>query len=369
MVPRTKPKNSRRSIGNDETRNLMRLPFFYGWVIVVVTFVTMAIGVNARTAFSLFFPPILDEFGWERGVTAGAFSFGFLVSAGVSPLIGRLMDRAGPRAVMELGVALMGGGLLLAPLTTQPWHLYLTMGVMVGAGSVCLGYSGQSLFLPNWFIRRRGLAMGLAFAGVGIGSGTLLPGGQLMIEETGWGTPRPPVGIMVLVVLAPINLLLRKRPEDLGLLPDGDAAPSATSAQPVSNIVDPVWAGTDWTLRRALRTARFWWISLGYFGGLYIWYAVQVHQTKYLLDIGFSSSVAVWALSVVSLLGIPGQILLGHISDRVGREWIWTASCIGFGVCFAALIALASFPTLLLIYAMVVAQGALGYGLTSIMGA
>jgi MFS family permease len=128
----------------------MRLPLFYGWTMVAVTFVTMGIGVNARTSFSLFFPPIIDEFGWERGVTAGAFSFGFLVSAIMSPLLGRLMDRAGPRAVMELGVALMAGGLLLAPLTTQPWHLYLTIGVMVGAGSVCLGYTGQSLFLPNW---------------------------------------------------------------------------------------------------------------------------------------------------------------------------------------------------------------------------
>jgi MFS family permease len=122
-------------------------------------------------------------------------------------------------------------------------------------------------------------------------------------------------------------------------------------------------------LQRALRTARFWWIALGYFCGLYIWYAVQVHQTKYLLDIGFSSNVAVWALGVVSLLGIPGQILLGHVSDRVGREWIWAASCAGFAICFAALIALKFFPTLLLVYLMILAQGALGYGLTSIMGA
>ena len=240
---------------------------------------------------------------------------------------------------------------------------------MVGAGSVCLGYSGQSLFLPNWFIRRRGLAMGLAFAGVGIGSVTLLPWVQLMIEQTGWRTACTAMGIMVLVVLAPINLLLRKRPEDIGLLPDGDAAPTATSAKPVSNIVDPVWAGTDWTLRRALRTARFWWISLGYFCGLYVWYAVQVHQTKYLLDIGFSPTVGVWALGVVSLLGIPGQIWLGHLSDRVGREWIWAVSCLGFAICFAALIALKFYPTLLLVYLMILAQGALGYGLTSIMGA
>ena len=90
MVEGTEPWNDKD--------NPMRLPFFYGWIIVAVTFVTMAIGVNARTAFSLFFPPIIGEFGWERGVTAGAFSFGFLVSGAVSPLIGRMMDRFGPRA-------------------------------------------------------------------------------------------------------------------------------------------------------------------------------------------------------------------------------------------------------------------------------
>src|ERR1700721_2948565 len=183
----------------------MRLPFFYGWIIIAVTFVTMAIGVNARTAFSLLFPPILGEFGWDRGVTAGAFSFGFVVSAVSSPLIGRLMDRLGPRSVMELGVALMAAGLLLAPLTSQPWHLYLTIGVLVGAGSICLGYSGQSLFLPNWFNRRRGLAMGLGFAGVGLGSITLLPWGELMVDPSGWANPRPPRGTAGLVGVVRFN--------------------------------------------------------------------------------------------------------------------------------------------------------------------
>src|SRR5258706_10333584 len=101
-------------------QNLMRLPFFYGWIIVVVTFVTMAIGVNARTAFSLFFPPIINEFGWERGVTAGAFSFGFFVSGAVSPLIGRFLDRARPPAAMGIGVALLAGGGVFAPPAPPP---------------------------------------------------------------------------------------------------------------------------------------------------------------------------------------------------------------------------------------------------------
>jgi MFS family permease len=347
----------------------MRLPFFYGWVIVAVVFVSMGIGVNARTAFSLLFPPILSEFRWDRAVTAGAFSFGFIVSAVMSPLLGRMMDRLGPRAVMELGVGLMAAGLLLAPLTTEAWHLYATLGVLVGGGSVCLGYSGQSLFLPNWFVRRRGLATGIAFAGVGIGSIVLLPLVQVVIDSAGWRTACWSMGLLVLIVLAPINLLLRKRPEDMGLRSDGDAEPGASAAAQPSNVVDPAWAAVDWTLRRAMRTARFWWIALGYFCGLYAWYAVQVHQTKYLIEIGFSPTIAAWALGLVSLVGIPGQIALGHVSDRIGREWVWTAGALGFAVCFLVLLLLQAFPSTALLYVMVATQGALGYGLTSVLAA
>ena len=84
-----------------------RLPFYYGWVIVGVAFVTMAIGVTARTAFSLLLPPLIEEFRWDRGLAAGAFSFGFLVSAVLSPLVGRVMDARGPRVVILSGAALM----------------------------------------------------------------------------------------------------------------------------------------------------------------------------------------------------------------------------------------------------------------------
>jgi MFS family permease len=278
------------------------------------------------------------------------------------------MDRLGPRSVMELGVVLMAAGLLLAPLTKEPWHLYLTIGVLVGAGSICLGYTGQSLYLPNWFHRSRGLAIGLAFAGVGIGSVTLLPWVQVLIDRSGWRASCTAMGLLLLIVLAPINLFLRKRPEDLGLLPDGAAAPSESTPKPQSNIVDPEWAAVDWTLARAMQTARFWWLAIGYCAGLYVWYAVQVHQTKYLLDIGFSPSVAVWSLGAVSLLGIPGQIFLGHVSDRIGREWVWTIGCAGFAICFAALMALPQIHSLALVYLMVLTQGALGYGLTSVLG-
>jgi MFS family permease len=347
----------------------LRPRIFYGWIIVAVTFVAMGIGVNARTAFSLLFPPILDEFHWDRGVTAGAFSFGFIVSGIMSPLIGRMMDRFGPRAVMELGTVLMGAGFLLAPYTSQPWHLYLSIGALVGGGSVCLGYSGQSLYLPNWFVRGRGLAIGLAFSGVGLGSVTLLPWVQSMIVGTGWRDACRALGLLLLIVLVPINLLLRKRPEDMGLRPDGDPAPLPSAPVAPSNIIDPAWAAVDWTLSRAMRTARFWWLALAYFGALYAWYAVQVHQTKYLQEIGFSANRSAWALGLVSLFGVAGQISLGHLSDHIGREWIWAMSNLGFVICFLALIMLSHDQSMFWLYLMVAAQGGLGYGLTSVMGA
>ncbi|HEY5300390.1 MAG TPA: MFS transporter [Acetobacteraceae bacterium] len=137
---------------------MRRPPLFYGWLLVAVAFVTMAVGVNARTTFSLLFPAILAEFHWDRGVTAGAFSFGFLVSALVTPFVGRLMDARGPRLVVEIGVFTMAAGLILASLVSQPWQLYLTLGALAGGGVNCLAYTGQSLYLPNWFVRRRGLA-------------------------------------------------------------------------------------------------------------------------------------------------------------------------------------------------------------------
>jgi len=347
----------------------IRLPFFYGWVLVAIAFVTMAVGVNARTAFSLLFPAILDEFGWDRGVTAGAFSFGFLVSALVTPFVGRLMDLRGPRPVIELGVVTMGVGLLLASLIHEPWQLYLTLGALAGGGVNCLAYTGQSLYLTNWFVRRRRIALSIAFSGVGIGSITILPWQGWMIGTAGWRSACVWLGILVLALLGPLNLLLKRRPEDLGLEPDGMLSSGSASTDRAANVVDHAWAAVDWTLGRALRTRRFWWIAAGYFCGLFSWYAVQVHQTKYLIEIGFAPSEAAWALGSVSLVAIPGQIAFGHLSDRIGREWVWMIGNVGFVICYVALLLLRDAPTEPLLFAMVLAQGTLGYSLTSVMGA
>jgi len=277
------------------------------------------------------------------------------------------MDLRGPRVVVELGVLTMGAGLILASIVREPWQLYLTLGALVGGGVNCLAYTGQSLYLTNWFVCRRGLALSIAFSGVGVGSITILPWFAWMIGSAGWRTACVAFGILLIVLLGPVNLLLRRRPEDVGLRPDGLVSNDVSSDQ-VENVVDRAWAAVNWTLGRALRTRRFWWLAVGYFGGLFSWYAVQVHQTKYLIEVGFGPGEAAWALGLVSLVAVPGQVVLGHLSDRIGREWVWMIGNLGFVICCLCLIGLQSAPTLLLLNLMVVAQGTLGYSLTSVMG-
>ena len=347
-----------------------RLPFFYGWVVVAVAFVTLGIGVNARTAFSLLFPPILDEFGWERGLTAGAFAVGFIISAFGAPLLGILMDTKGPKWMLGLGVMLVGVGMATAPFIATPWHLYLTLGFLVSGGSVALAYSGHALFLPNWFVRRRGLATGIAFSGVGIGSIVMFPWLQGLIVARGWRYACVAVAILVFA-LFPLILLQYRRPQDIGLVPDGDTAAYAADAarKHPANVVDQAWASIEWTLGRAMKTARFWWLAVGFFGGLWAWYAVQVHQTRYLIDIGFDPKTAALALGLVPLMGIPGQIALGHFSDRFGREAGWTLGAGGFALCYVMLLVMKVQPTPAMLYAMVITQGLLGYGIASVFAA
>jgi MFS family permease len=347
-----------------------RLPFYYGWLIVGIAFVTMAIGVSARTSFSLLMPPLIDEFGWDRGLAAGAFSFGFLVSALLSPVVGRVMDLRGPRVIIMTGVVLLSAGLFLAPLIVRPWQLYVTLGVLVGGGANLMTYTVHSQFLPIWFLKRRGLAISIAFAGVGVGAVVLLPWLQAIILSQGWRTSCVAMGVLVVLAVAPLNLMVRKRPEDLGLRPDGAAQPAAGAMMPPRNahIVDPAWVAMEWTLARALRTARYWWIVLAFFCMVAAWYAVQVHQTRYLVEIGFTPIVAAWALGAVAVAAIPGQIILGALSDRIGREWVWTIGCAGFALCYAALIALEHAPSVVLLYTMVLSQGLLGYAVASVMG-
>ncbi|MEM7407343.1 MAG: MFS transporter [Pseudomonadota bacterium] len=348
-----------------------RLPFYYGWVVVAVAFVTMGIGVNARTSFSLLYPAILDEFGWDRGVTAGIFAFGFVASMLVTPFIGMAIERFGPRVVIPVGAVAVACGFALTPAVTSIEGLYVTLGALVVGGSVAVSYIGHSAFLPNWFAARRGLMTALAFSGVGVGGFVLFPLVQDWIAAFGWREACYGLALLLVVIVVPLNAVAQRlRPEALGLEVDGgNRMPAdATGRPPPSPVVDPAWAAIDWTYRRILREPRFWALSLAFFFSLFNHYAVQVHQTKFFIELGYGVERSAWALGMTVLLGIPGQLMMGWLSDRIGREWGWAIAMSGYFVCFILFLLMLETPTTWLLYASIATVGLVGMGTAPLFG-
>ncbi len=358
----------------DEAR---RLRLFYGWIVVAVAFVTMAVTISARSSFSLLFPEILGEFGWERGPTAAAFSLGFLASTALLPLIAWGMRRRGPQLVIPVGAAMIAIGYALTPLVTTPLAFYVTMGFLVVAGSMAASYISHSMFLPAWFVRRRGLAVGLAFAGVGVGMATLMPLMQWAIDAYDWRTACFGAAAFVALTVIPLNFLLQRGdPDALGLEPDGGPARGVDGAPvaPVDVVVDRAWAETDWTLGRAARTARYWWLSLMMFGALFVWYATLAHQTQFLIELDYSPAFGAFALGLAPLFGVAGQVAVGALSDRIGREWAWSVATLGFFVSSALFVVMTRAPEgwpwmTTAVFAAIIAQGLLGHGLAAVFGA
>jgi len=351
---------------------LRRPRFHYGWIVVAIAFVTMGVAISARTAFSLLFPEILAEFDWDRGTTAGAFSAGFVMSTAMLPLVGMLMERYGVRVTIPLGAVLVAGGYAYLATITSPVGLYLAMGLLIVNGSMAMSYIVHSIFLPNWFVRHRGLAVGIAFAGVGIGGITILPALQSVIDSYGWRQASLGLAGLIVAVVIPLNLLFqRNHPSDMGLEPDGGRAGSERPAAggTYDTIVDRDWTAVEWTVAKAVRTSRFWYVFTGFFAALFVWYAIQAHQTKFLIEAGFDAGFAAAALGFVAFCGIFGQIGIGALSDRIGREHAWAVALSGYVACGLLLMAINRWPQPLLVYAMIAAQGLLGNGLAAIYGA
>jgi len=198
-----------------------------------------------------------------------------------------------------------------------------------------------------------------------------LPWLQSLIEADGWRYACIAFAVILVIIVIPLNVVLQRQdPSDLGLQPDGHRTDdgSVRTHSTVDVIVDRDWAERHWTLRSASRTPRFWWIASAYFTALYAWYSVQVHQTRFLVDTGFDSDVAATALGLVGMFGIVGQIGVGALSDRIGREWGWTIALIGYVACYGALIVLEVRPSLELVYFIAATQGLMGYGIGSLYG-
>ena len=222
---------------------------FYGWIIVGISTLVFAIVRGVNDAFSVFFVAILEEFGWSRAAVASVFSLARLTEGTISVGVGMLSDRFGLRRLVPVSACLVALGLVLASQAQTLWMFYLAYGVIFAIGYCGLGELSHVPLISRWFVRKRGTAIGIAMAGMGLGILLIVPLAQMCILHLGWRWAYVILAAIVVVgVIPPTLLWQRERPEDLGLLPDGDVSEppprrSATSAVAIPPPHEPIQGG------------------------------------------------------------------------------------------------------------------------------
>jgi len=303
--------------------------FYYGWVIVAVSFFTLLMAVGIRNSFGIFYIAVLSEYGWGRAETAGVFSLAMLVHAFFCPLTGTLIDRFGPRKLFPVGSIFLMAGLIAASRIATIFHFYIFFGVIMAIGINTLSFTPHMSLIPRWFFRKRGFASGVVLSGIGIGAMILLPLTQLMIDAFGWRSAYLLLAVVILVFIFPINALFHRRsPEEVGQVVDGKTPgpDKAHLPQTEARLKEsrPFQLPQPWTLKTAVRTKPFWCMAVVFFANGFLTNTMVVHQAVHIVDLGYTKLLAASLVGIVGLLGSMGGILWGLLSDHIGREKSYT---------------------------------------------
>ncbi|MGQ9571692.1 MAG: MFS transporter [Dehalococcoidia bacterium] len=309
------------------------VPFFYGWWVAIAAFVIILVASAAPLfLFGTLVDPLEDEFGWSRAAIGAGPSIAAVMAGLSTPIAGYLVDRVGVRRLVVTGVLLVGGGFLVTSQIQTLWQLYICLSAI----AIGMGLSGVpvcAVAIAHWFVKRRGRALGIVTAGAGA-SGLMVLLAALLITWFEWRTGMVILGLTQLAICLPLALTLHHRPEDVGLLPDGEAtvpqtAPPSPSPEPLETTGQSGRAGQPpgLTIGGALATRSFWLLSaaliLAWVGSL----AVIIHLIAYLSESGgFTEQGA-----AVIAMGIPfgslvGRLGFGWLADYLSKRWLLTAA-------------------------------------------
>jgi MFS family permease len=302
--------------------------FFYGYFVVGASLLIMSAMWGGYYAFGVFFKPVLNEFGWTKAMTSGAFSLAAMMNGLLAIAMGGLTDKYGPRMVMTVCGLLLGSGFILMSQIGDVFHLYLFYGMFVGAGM-----SGSFIPLTStvsrWFFKRRGLMTGIVAAGSGLGTLIGPPVASRLIPIYGWRMSYVILGGITLLTVVLSAQLIKRDPRQVGQVPYGE-----------NQIEQGGWnlRGEGFSLREVIRVPQFWvFFATGFCYG-YCVFAVMVHITPLAIESGISAVRAANILATIGGLSILGKLLLGRAGDIIGSR---RTLILGFVLMSIALICMA----------------------------
>lgn len=337
---------------------------FWGWYVVLGAFLILAINYGARYSFGVFVKPIAEQYDWSRSVISAGMST-MVLAYGIGGIFaGRLADRIAPRWIVTAGAILMSTGLFLTVLIREPWHFYVTYGVFGGLGAACLGVVVCNSSVGKWFSRKRGLAIGIASIGVGAGTMVTVPAAGYIAKVYGWQMGFVCIGTFVLIIGVGLSqwLMGKTKPEDYGLLPDGEGAGAIASGSAPAASALP---STRPSILPVLKDAQFWIMVVCYSLAVMAEMSAMVHQVAYALDRQIDRVAAASSLGIIGMASILGRFFFGWLCDRISDAKY--ASALGFLImaCGMYLLLKTDTAAALVVYALLFG---FGYGsLTALM--
>ncbi len=291
---------------------------FYGWWIVIAgAGVQMLQNALLGQAYGAYVVLLRDDFGWSTTFLSGASALREAETGITGVFQGLLLDRFGPRRVARVGVVILSIGFVLFSRVQSPWEFYAAFSVMSIGGSM-VGYLTMTFTVVHWFERRRATAISLTSAGFAIG-GMAVPAVVVFMERYGWRPTAFFSGIVMLVIGLPLTQLLKHRPSDMGLAPDGD--PYDPHLHSHAGTAAAAAASADFTLGEAMRVPAFWWISFGHASALFVVSAMNVHLVSHLKESqGYSLGQASAVVFLLTLVFLVGTVSGGIIGDRVNKR-------------------------------------------------
>jgi MFS family permease len=322
---------------------------FRSSLVVGAVWVTLAVASGLYFSFPIFFVALIEEFGWSRGATAAAFSISSVVQGVLSPVVGILVDRLGPRRVMLGGAWVLGIACALASQIGSLWSLYAVTGVLAAAGVCAVTSVPTGALMARWFAERRSTAMGIAFSGMGAGVLAFGPLAQWLIVGHGWRAAYLVLGVGTLAVLIPLIALGVRD------------APAATARRHAEAAASAPAISAGEAIAEALHTRAFWALFFAYMCTPLAVFSVVTHQVAFAVDHGFPRLLVAGIFGLTGFLSIVGRIVFGVAADRIGRA---TSATISYA-CTAAgtlcLLTLEVWPRVAALYAYAFVFG-LGFG-------
>ena len=316
------------------------------WLIAAVAFIVLGFSRGIHSSFGVFNVALLDTFGWSRGATAGIFAVVLTMDALLSPAVGFLLDRFGVQKITVAGCLALVGGLFFSSRVTELWELYVCFGLVLAAGFTFTGMVPHVFLISEWFSSSRASAIGVVYAGTGLGIMLLAPLSEWLISNYGWTRAFEAYAAVVLIALLPLVWFFYQQG------PHGGRH---------RNHAGKGGGDRQWTAKLALKSLQFWMLFIARVGAASGTTVIVTHQVAHVVDVGYSRLLAATIFGFAGVTSSFGRVVFGFIADLLSKQAAYTLNILMTLIGVGALMILRDPSQTWLLYVYVIFFG-IGFG-------